>query len=348
MKAPNGYGGITRLSGRRRRPYVVKLTTGHNEKGYPIYKILGYFKTRTEANIALADYHKNPYDIDMQTVTVGKVFAEAMRENKRLTESSKRIYLSAYGKYMEQIANNRYRTLNLSIMQNVVDSCDKPAPRKQIKKVFAMLDKYALEHDIITKGYAQFIKIAESDSFVQKQKTTFTYDDIAKLWDNSNRGDMTASIILIYLYSGFRRDELKYMEKSSIKDDCFIGGSKTRAGKNRIVPIHSAIRHLVYGLSDNEYILPDTARTAKFFYYEFQNYCEKELGVRHIPHECRHTFITELNRLRADPICIDRLAGHSSGHIGQDVYTHKTIDELRDCIELITYERQVSNKNGLN
>lgn len=337
MKAPNGYGGISKLSGRRRRPYVCRLTIGHNIKGYPLYKVLGYFKTRSEAMLALADYHKNPFDIDMQSITVGEVFDKAMKENKRLTESSKKIYQSAYNRYINDIADNRYKTMNLSAMQNIVDGCDKPAPRKQIKKVFAVMDKYALEHDIISKGYAQFIKIAESDFMVQKQKTTFTYEDIAKLWNNSNNGDVIASIILIYLYSGFRRDELRNMLKSSIKDDCFVGGSKTRAGKNRIVPIHSAIRHLVYSLSDNEYILPDMVRTSKFYYYEFQNYCEKELGVRHIPHECRHTFITELNRLRADPICIDRLAGHSSGHIGQDVYTHKTIEELRQNIELIRY-----------
>ena len=344
MKAPNGYGGISKQSGRRRKPYVVRLTIGRNEKGYPVHKVLGYFKTRSEAMLALADYHKQPYNIDLQDVKTSQVFAEAMKENKRLTDSSKRIYFSAYSKYMEQIADNRYKALNLSIMQNVTDSCDKPSTRKQIKKVFALMDKYALEHDIIVKGYAQFIKIAESDSIVQKQKITFTYEEIERLWENSSKGDAIASIILLYLYSGFRRDELKNMLKSSIKDDCFVGGSKTKAGKNRIVPIHSAIRRIVYSLSDDEYILPPMARTSKFFYYEFQNYCEKELGVRHIPHECRHTFITELNRLRCDPVCVDRLAGHSSGHIGQDVYTHKTVEELRECVETISYKYQVSNK----
>jgi integrase len=337
MKAPNGYGGISKLSGRRRKPFVVRLTIGHNEKGYPVYKILGYFKNRFEANLALADYHKQPYNLDLQAITTDRVFGEAMKENKRLTDSSKRIYLSAYGKYMKQIAEDKYKLVNLSVMQNVVDGCDKPSTRKQIKKVFAMMDSYALEHDIINKGYAQFIKIAESDSFVQKQKTTFTYGEIEKLWQNSKNGDVIASIILLYLYSGFRRDELKNMLKESIHNDCFVGGSKTKAGKNRIVPIHSAIKHLVSILSDDEYILPPVARTSKFFYYEFQNYCEKELGARHIPHECRHTFITELNRMRADPICIDRIVGHSSGHIGQDVYTHKTIEELRQNIELIRY-----------
>lgn len=337
MKAPNGYGGISKLSGRRRKPFVVRLTIGHNDKGYPIYKILGYYKNRFEANLALADYHKTPYNLDLQEITVGKVFAEAMRENKNLTEKSKQTYSSAYNRHMAEIAETKYKTLNLSVMQNIVDCCNKPSVRQQIRKVFAFMDNYALEHDIIIKGYSQFIKLSASDSEVKKQKITFTYGEIAKLWDNSNSGDVIASVILIYLYTGFRREELKNMHKESIQNDCFVGGSKTKAGKNRIVPIHSAIKHLVYSLSDDEYVLPSLTRRRNFFLYNFQNYCEKELGTRHIPHECRHTFITELNRLRCDPICIDKIVGHSSGHVGHDVYTHKTIEELRKCIESIRY-----------
>ncbi len=29
MRLPNGFGSVTKLSGNRRRPYVAKITTGH-------------------------------------------------------------------------------------------------------------------------------------------------------------------------------------------------------------------------------------------------------------------------------------------------------------------------------
>jgi len=36
VKNPNGYGSVAKLSGNRRRPYVVKKTIGYDEKKHPI------------------------------------------------------------------------------------------------------------------------------------------------------------------------------------------------------------------------------------------------------------------------------------------------------------------------
>ena len=70
MKNPNGYGSVVRLSGNRRNPFCARKTVGWNEKGHPIYKPVGYFKTRQEAMIALAEYNRNPYDIDLSKITM--------------------------------------------------------------------------------------------------------------------------------------------------------------------------------------------------------------------------------------------------------------------------------------
>ena len=58
--------------------------------------------------------------------------------------------------------------------------------------------------------------------------------------------------------------------------------------------------------------------------------------MQHVPHECRHTFRSRLDSAGANRVCIDRLMGHKSGNTGERVYTHKTIEELRANIELIT------------
>ena len=71
MKNPNGYGSVVKLSGNRRRPYAVRKTVGWNEKGHPIYKTVGYCKTRKEGNILLAEYNKQPWDIDTAAMTLG-------------------------------------------------------------------------------------------------------------------------------------------------------------------------------------------------------------------------------------------------------------------------------------
>ena len=65
MRLPNGYGGITYLGKRRRKPYGVRISTGIQkvEKDGKVayrakYKYLGYFEKRSEALAFLADYNR--------------------------------------------------------------------------------------------------------------------------------------------------------------------------------------------------------------------------------------------------------------------------------------------------
>jgi integrase len=55
----------------------------------------------------------------------------------------------------------------------------------------------------------------------------------------------------------------------------------------------------------------------------------------HTPHECRHTFRSWLDNAGANKVCIDRLMGHVSETVGERIYTHKTISDLRKAIELL-------------
>lgn len=58
MKLPGGYGGIVKLSGKRRRPYAVRKIKGYKKNGTPQYEYLGYFTNPKDANIFLAQYNE--------------------------------------------------------------------------------------------------------------------------------------------------------------------------------------------------------------------------------------------------------------------------------------------------
>lgn len=74
MRNPNGYGTVAKLSGKRRRPYIVKKTVGWNEKRQPIYDIIGYAETREAGNIMLAEYNRDPWDVDRAKITLQQLF----------------------------------------------------------------------------------------------------------------------------------------------------------------------------------------------------------------------------------------------------------------------------------
>ena len=74
MRAPNGFGTVARLSGNRRRPFIIKKVTGWNDKGHPIYEIIGYAATREEGLMILSEYNRDPWDVDRAKITLQQLF----------------------------------------------------------------------------------------------------------------------------------------------------------------------------------------------------------------------------------------------------------------------------------
>ena len=74
MRNPNGFGGIYKLTGNRRKPYVARITTGWTDEGKQIYKNLGTYRNYKEAMQALTDYNSNPYDLDATKITFSEIY----------------------------------------------------------------------------------------------------------------------------------------------------------------------------------------------------------------------------------------------------------------------------------
>ena len=85
MGRGNGDGSIYKLSGKRRRPWAVRVTTGWTLEGKRMHKYVGYYRTKTEAKDALMDYLTNPYDLSNKNVKLMDVFKE-WYENTDLAE----------------------------------------------------------------------------------------------------------------------------------------------------------------------------------------------------------------------------------------------------------------------
>ena len=74
MKNPNKYGGVFKLSGNRRKPWAVRITTGWSANYKQQYKYLSYHATRVEAVRALADYNTNPYQLETANITFSEIY----------------------------------------------------------------------------------------------------------------------------------------------------------------------------------------------------------------------------------------------------------------------------------
>ncbi len=332
MKNPNGYGTVTKLSGNRRNPFVVRKTSGWNDKGHPIYLVIGYYPTREAGMIALAEYNKAPWDIDAEKITLEKLF-EQWCEKKliKLGKSTQSSLKSAYG-HTRSIKDMKYKDIKSFHMQDIIDTCGCGySTQWAIKNLFGHLDKFALEIDVINKSYAQ---LTTAESIPETTKEPFTDDEIALLWERQD--EPWVDSILIFLYTGFRISELLALQVDSVDLEAMTltGGTKTKSGKNRVIPIHSKVQHLIINRVNNTNNYLFGLNSKKISSITYYNYWNKIIN-NHTPHECRHTFRSKLDSAGANKKCIDLLMGHKSKDVGERVYTHKTIDELREAIELI-------------
>lgn len=338
MRNPNGYGTVVKLSGNRRNPYAIRKTVGYADNGKALYKYIGYYPNRKEAMLALADYNYNPYDINRSKFTFEELYDEwsdvVLPKYKTSLQNS---LISAHG-HCSDLFNIEYRKLKRIQMQDCIDKCGLSASTQtNIRNLFVKLDEYAYEMDIINKQYSQLLTISETAPV--REHKPFTNEEIKLLWEHEKE----CQAILIMLYTGMRITEAATLPTDCIKDGLIQYGIKTKAGKDRIIPIHPAIKHLVDERMSNELLLGHGSAPSRNLRAEFEKLMKK-YGMNHVPHDTRHTFRSELDRQGANKVCIDLIMGHSSKEIGERVYTHKTISELTDAVALVTYNIQMSRK----
>lgn len=150
--------------------------------------------------------------------------------------------------------------------------------------------------------------------------------------------DFRAVLHLLWVESV--RADLDAIRRYRPKKGTFKSGLKTAAGKNRIVPIHSKIRGFVeHRLAVNPgalFAIKGNPATTQAYTKLFKSTLRKiAITTYHTPHDCRHTFTSLLDSADVNQVCIDRLIGHASRSITMRTYTHKTIEELRQAIEMI-------------
>jgi integrase len=336
MRLPNGYGSVYKLSGNRRRPWIVRKTENYYDNGKQDYITIGYYAKKEEALQALADYNSNPYDINASKITFAEVYEKwSGKKYENIVDS--RGYVAAY-KICEPLYGMRFADVKTDHMQGVIDKCGKAYPTlKNVKILLGQLYSYAMERDLVAKDYSQFVKIGKKPTGTKRKP--FTQKEIDKLFKYVGKYD-DAESVLIMIYTGLRPGELITIESQNVnlEERTITGGIKTDAGKERVVPINEKILPFIKAMKESDTRILVTSGGKPFSYDRYLDHFKilmEQLGMNHNPHDCRHTFATLMGNAGADTVSLQKIIGHASYNTTANTYTHKDIDELKKAINLI-------------
>lgn len=336
MRLPNGYGGITKLSGKRRRPFMATITQGFDvtDDGKLRQKrvAIGYYATKKEALQALSEYHNAPFALSDIKITFSALYDRwSSNHFKGLSDNTVKTYKNAY-KHCKPLYDMPIKDIRTGDIQAAVDGAGvQRAGQQAIISLCVQIMDYAIQNDIINKNYAHYCKASENTSSLQRKP--FTEAEISTL--KALHTD-TADIILVLIYTGWRVQELLNLTAADVDlaADTMTGGIKTAAGKNRVVPIHSCIKPIIQRFADTH----STGalfgyRNYPPFWYAFREVCQA-IGSAHTVHDTRHTFATRADNYGLNPIAAKKILGHSAGSsVTEKVYTHKDIEQLKAEIE---------------
>ena len=329
MRLPNGYGSVTKLTGNRRKPYMVRITTGceyDEDRDEYIQKraVLGYYAKKSEALEALAAYSKNPYSILESTMSVKDLW-DSIKGGLDASENRKKVYETDFNKYMTSIANMRVKDVKTKQLQQVLDDCPHGYSTKaNIRVVMNHIFGYAAQNDLIDKNYTQFVKFEQEATILERE--IYSDDEVKKLWEKKDLEEYALTLVL--LYQGMRIKEFTDLSPDDI--DLENKTIDIRQGKNRFsirtVPINDAVYDLVARFKEQPLSITRSQ------YYHFT----KKI-LNHTPYDTRHTFATKCNKLDMKKIIVQRIMGHKPDSILENVYIHLTMEELSQEINRIKY-----------
>ena len=361
-RRPNGSGTVVKLSGRRRKPYCARVTLDERNliNGEKKKLVIGTFETYQEALNALSLYSltKNNTISKKEAMEIDpEVYQKVQEKMSKKVPTFLDIYYildkdefsllspqtqnSMHGaiKHLKKLHYLKIDQITLRMIQDVFDEDgSNHSTQVHMKTICTKVFRYAVVNQCIERNddYTSYIRIAKYEE--SDMHRPYTINEILAL---KKADTPEAHIMLIFIYTGVRINELLNINRDNIHIDekCdddgterlisyMITGSKTKAGKNRIVPIHDDIKQFVI----DELLKPEK-RLVDVTYANFTTRTvlikvNKLLNTHHTMHDTRKTFATLCQMNNLNVYIRKKVLGHRMNDITFDVYTNESKNRL--------------------
>lgn len=339
-KRANGTGTIYKMSGNRANPWGIKRDG--------VY--IGSARTYAEAQ-KLLERTTDQKVTDKYNLTFREVYELWKPVHTRKVKSMEG-YSTAY-KHCAVLHPRRFRELRRSDFQAVILSLEEAGKSKstceKALQLMGQLSQWAVDECIVPQNHARGVSIAAAQ---KSTRQPFTDLQIQALQKSTHPA---AEIALILIATGARPGELFSAPVISCREDYFIGGSKTEAGRNRVIPVapigldaYTALRRKA--IDSHCQLLIDAYQgnrtVANFSKRDFKSLMASIGCEGFTTYSCRHTFVTLAVRAGVPQNKLRQIVGHIDDKT-TDLYTHMEAPDLVAAVAKISAKPQGSADNLL-
>lgn len=363
-KASSGNGSITKMSGNRRKPWLLRMPVPDPHTGIPVLKAIGTYVTREEAESVRAEMMKRPatpYQ-DSTLFEIYKLFLES-REYKGRSDKARELYDLAW-KYLRPLWHFKIAALYAQDFQNILDKMsDDGLSQSMLEKERTLISKLyrtAIGWRVVDANLASVLKVEGRKS---PEREIFTDEQITLILNQKT--DSTGQMVIALLACGVRIYELLHFRHEDFHRTetgaYMIGGCKTEAGRNRIIPI------LDFGIPIFEHAYATSVENGPLFpngkggFWNEKNWRNRrfypfleEIGIQpnpydedgkrkpefagklapYTPYTTRHTYASLCDRAGVNKDILKRAVGHTpKSKMLDEVYLHPKATQMIEAFD---------------
>ena len=366
-----GSGSVYKLDNKRSRPWVALA---------PDRTLIGTYASSGEAVQALDAYNAKQLPADRRKYTLAQVYGSLQQSPRWAKLSAKgREGLQAAWQRLAPLHDRPALSISITEYQDIIDSAmlmprykplspaelaELPPSRRARYEALATQAPQPLGYDgknkikqLISHLYAEMIRLEISTQNMADQlvlpeqpssrKRNFTPEEEKILLAHDDLDDV--KIILIFLRTGMRLGELLTLPRTNVDlaAGVIIGGSKTKAGRNRKIPILSAIRPYIeyFYAKGGNLLIENNGKPMTEDHFRRQHFyptltalgiCYQDDDGNNIltPHRTRHTAAAQAIQNHVDPVALSKVLGHAKFSTTVEKYGDDiSIDFLRKEME---------------
>lgn len=265
---------------------------------------------------------------------------KSSKTGKLPSPETMRTYRHGFSK-CESIHNIPINKITVKQLQDIADSIKTygTGTIDKVKKTVNGVYEYAIskkEFEIKNKVSSvewEFVVRSENPRAIEHKE--ITQNDMDVLWQHCN--DERVRWMLIMCYTGLRPDEFIKIETRNVFLDerYMIGGEKTSAGTDRIIPICERIYPIIFE-SIGEMRLCHHGEYNKTSYNyllsSIHDVCQEFNLDNYTPHDCRDTFASMMDRVGSNKVVLQQIMGHKGKDVTEKHYIKKNLNDLLEAV----------------